>query len=408
MTTLGVFEGIASHLVLALMIYLLIRAPRNPALLAITVTIASFALTFAFRLALLDGAGFLGLEPIMSRLVQQFIMLLGGYGLVTFFLFSALDVREARRRAMWQAVPVVLAVLVMTHAIAAMPPHIRDSAALLTSRSGGPVGEPTIALMYLSVYVYQAYAYITALVLTRRYARGAEPRLRRGLALATAGLAAMVPAQMIFVGAAAGRWAAVTMPRTITFTGIFMMLGGIVVFLVGFAYPAVGMRLAALRVWWQHRRMYRRLGPLWTLLHREFPEDALCRVPTSPWRDAVSLRGVHRRYYRRVIECRDGLVRISPYLGPNGDRSLADRLREGVAAHASGASAPARAMPVAIPAGDGLDADVHELVALSDALRSGETGPRPDGGQKESGSVLDRPGGHREHGTAADYTHTDR
>ena len=34
------------------------------------------------------------------------------------------------------------------------------------------------------------------------------------------------------------------------------------------------------------------------------------------------------------------------------------------------------AMPVAIPQGDGLDADVHELVALARALR----GARRDGG----------------------------
>jgi hypothetical protein len=131
------------------------------------------------------------------------------------------------------------------------------------------------------------------------------------------------------------------------------------------------MRLTALRIWWQHRRTYHRLSPLWTVLHDEFPEDALHRVPSQhPLRDVLSLRGVHRRYYRRVIECRDGLVRISPYLGPD-DSSLAERVRTGLRAHASGSPAPARATPVAIPNSDGLDADVRELVALSEALRTG-------------------------------------
>ena len=131
-------------------------------------------------------------------------------------------------------------------------------------------------------------------------------------------------------------------------------------------------------MWWQHRRSYHQLAPLWTLLHQRFPEDAFGRLPSGRWRDAVSLRGVHRRYYRRVIECRDGLLRISPYLAPDGsDSSLADRVRDGLRAHDSGVPAPSRAVPVAIPATDGLDADVRELVALSKAL----AGRRPAAGE---------------------------
>jgi len=153
--------------------------------------------------------------------------------------------------------------------------------------------------------------------------------------------------------------------------GLFFVVPGSAVFMVGFAYPATTTRLAALRVWWQHRRIYRRLAPLWTLLHQHFPEDAFGRAPSGRWGDAFRLRGVHRRYYRRVIECRDGLLRVSPYLGSddNGDSSLAERLRAGLLACAAGVPAPGEAVPVAIPATDGLDADVRELITLSEALR---------------------------------------
>jgi hypothetical protein len=178
----------------------------------------------------------------------------------------------------------------------------------------------------------------------------------------------------VFVIANLVRWVGGTMPKPPLFAGIALILLGIMVFLVGVAYPAAVMRLAAVRIWWQHRTVYRRLAPLWTVLHQEFPEDALSRVPGGPWRDALSLRGVHRRYYRRVIECRDGLVRISPYLGSLGEQAeaaaLAERLREGLRAHASGAPVPSKPTPVAIPSGDGLDADVHELLALSSALQT--------------------------------------
>jgi hypothetical protein len=150
---------------------------------------------------------------------------------------------------------------------------------------------------------------------------------------------------------------------------MFFLLPGIVLCLIGISYPAAMIRLGALRVWWHHLRAHHRLAPLWTELNSHFPEDRLSRVPVSRWRDTVSLRGVHRRYYRRVIECRDGLVRISPYIGQQGD-DLAAKLREALRARASGQTATQDAVPLAVPERDGLDADVEQLVTLSYALRA--------------------------------------
>jgi hypothetical protein len=145
-------------------------------------------------------------------------------------------------------------------------------------------------------------------------------------------------------------------------------------FVIGVIYPTLSTRIAALGVWWQHRRVVRQLSPLWTMLHEAYPEDELSRVPSGRWRDLLRLRGVHRRYYRRVIECRDGLVRVSPYLASAGDLDkpvyLASALREALHARAAGAPVAGQAMPIAVPDGDGLDADVRQLVALSKALRA--------------------------------------
>lgn len=370
MTALQVIQGVVSYLVLALMLYLLVRAPRNVPLRVVTVMIACWGLAYAFGLAAGSGDPVLGLEPIMARLIQHLWLLMAAYSLLSFYLFSALELTMARRQAIWQAVPLVVAAVVMTVATAFIPADIRDAAAALPSGpTTGPVGVTSVALLYLMVNVYMFYAFATTLLWTRRYARGAEPRLRRGLAVASVGLTGIVLALAVFVTANIVRWAGGTMPHSLVMGGIVLILFGIPVFLAGVAYPAVVMRLAALRIWWQHRQVYRRLAPLWTVLHEEFPEDALGRVPTSPWRDAMSLRGVHRRYYRRVIECRDGLVRISPYLSDR-DGPLAEQLREGLRAHASGTPARSRATAVAIPTADGLDADVHELVALSQALEA--------------------------------------
>lgn len=70
-------------------------------------------------------------------------------------------------------------------------------------------------------------------------------------------------------------------------------------------------RLAAARTWSWRRQAYLRLGPLWRELHRTFPELALDPAPGA-WREHLALTGLHRRYYRRAVECRDGLLRLSP------------------------------------------------------------------------------------------------
>jgi hypothetical protein len=370
-TVLVTLQAIAVCVVLAVLLYLLVRAPRNVPLRAVTVTIASFSLTVVFGSAATNGVSFIGLEPILSRLIQHLGMLVGGYSLIAFYLFSALDRDQARRQAMRQAIPLATGAVILVAAIALMPADIRDAAATLAfaGPEAGPP-EPTVVVLYLTPNFYMGYAFASALLWTRRYAKGADPWLRRGLGLTSVGLAALTVGETVFVTATVAQWAGLAVPRSLYGIGLLAILPGSVVFMVGFAYPAARMRLAALRIWLQHRRTYYQLGPLWTLLHQQFPEDALNRVPAGWWRDAVRLHGVHRRYYRRVIECRDGLVRISPYLVTNGDgSSLADRLRDGLLAHASGVPAPGRAVPVAIPATDGLDADVRELVTLSEALR---------------------------------------
>jgi hypothetical protein len=372
-TVLLAIQAIATCLVLAVLSYLLVRAPSNVPLRAVTITIASFTLTVVFGTAATKGVTFLGLEPILSRLVQHLGMLVGGYSLIAFYLFSALDRDRARRQARLHAIPLVTAAVALIGATVLMPAAIHHAAATLAfAGPGAGAPEPTVAVLYLTPNLYMGYAFASALLWTRRYAKEAEPRLRHGLALASVGLAALAFGEAVFVTATTAQWVGLTVPRWLYRMGLLAILPGSVVFMIGFAYPAVRMRLAALRIWLQHRRAYYRLGPLWTLLHQQFPEDALGRVPSSRWRDAVSVRGVHRRYYRRVIECRDGLVRASPYLATNGnghDATLAERLRDGLRAHASGTSAPTRAVPVAIPATDGLDADVRELVTLSEALR---------------------------------------
>lgn len=130
-------------------------------------------------------------------------------------------------------------------------------------------------------------------------------------------------------------------------------------------------------MWLRRHRDHRRLTPLWELLIEVYPENHLRPASRAPW-DRWRARGVHRRYHRRIVECRDGLVHISPYLVGEEDEAdllhlepaqLARRLRHASAAIHQGAPAPARAVSLAVPQGDDGDSDVDQLIAVSEALR---------------------------------------
>ena len=95
-------------------------------------------------------------------------------------------------------------------------------------------------------------------------------------------------------------------------------------------------------------------------------------------RDRWRARKVHRRYHRRIVECRDGLVDISPYLADDevdgsalsrDPHELAARLRHAAEQLGEGTAAPRQAVPLAMALGDEREADVRQLIAVSDALR---------------------------------------
>ncbi|MTE21680.1 hypothetical protein F0L17_21715 [Streptomyces sp. TRM43335] len=387
MSLLLTLYGAGSLLVSAWMVHRLARAPRDVPLWSVTGLIVCWAAAYPFGLAADRDEVFLGLAPMTSRLVQHVLVLSAVNCMVYFYLFSTLEPDRARRRASWYGLALLAGVAALTAATAATPDGVRTRDHTVTS----------VAAFHVTADLYLAAGFALGWLWTRRYARVAEPRLARGLRITSFGMAAIVVADALFVPAVLLRWAggdrvdasldtAGAAETTLGWFGaVFFLLPGIVLILVGVTYPAAVMRLTALRVWWRHLRAYRLLAPLWTALHRNFPEDALHRVPARPWRDALRPRGVHRRYYRRVIECRDGLVRVSPYLaaldeegGGPADVSpgeLAPRLREALRAHAEGRPATGSAVPVVVPDEGDLDADVRQLVALSRALRSGSAAP---------------------------------
>ncbi len=371
MIALLVLTWVLLLLALVWKVYQLFRAPHDRPLRAVTFCIT--CATAFFSLGVPSAAR--GLDWLLGhgagKLAQNCLLLATVYWLLCFYVYSAAEPGQAARRVHREAVALAVAVTVLTAATLATPSAVRGR---VYGAADMRVGQ--VALFYVVVGLYLVYALSAALSWTWRYARISGRPLATGLWFAATALACMVVASAGRAVFDVVRWRGGTVPAALNQIVALLLALAIPLFVIGVSYPGVVMRLAAARIWWQHRQAYHRLRPLWTLLHEAYPQDALNRFPAGRWREALSVRGVHRRYYRRVIECRDGLVRISPYLVQQGvpDEAvpsvLAEQLRSALRTQAAGGTAGSRAVGLALPQEDGLDADVRQLVALSDALTS--------------------------------------
>jgi hypothetical protein len=361
----------AALLLLAVLwkVYQLFQAPQDRALRAVTACLLCTAGSFSTGLPAENKALNTLAGTGASSLASNVLLLGAVYGLLSFYLYSATGRRRASRRARLEALPLMMTLIVITLATISAPAGVR----------GRPYGTadlhtPQVAVFFVAAQLYLVYALTTAAWWTGRYARMSQKPVNIGLWLTASSLTGMAAANALRVAMDLIAWHGSAAPAVLNQGGALLFALAVPAFVVGLSYPGVMLRLAAFRIWRQHRRTYRCLRPLWQLLHEAFPEDSLHRQPTGAWREDLTIRGVHRRYYRRIIECRDGLVRVSPYLAHQDVRDgatsevLADHLRSALRSRAAGEHVPGHAVAVALPREDSLDADARQLVALSDAL----------------------------------------
>ncbi|QUQ65875.1 MAB_1171c family putative transporter [Kutzneria sp. CA-103260] len=340
----------------------LVRTPRR---ISLWFVVACF-LVSAVAFAVLPQAG-VGIEGGVSGAGPIWLMWLGNallltmlYSLICVFVFSAGQGRQAWRQAVREAVRLVLTLAVLGMLAATVPQSLAPDA----------YPRATLDAFRFVANAYTVYGVITCIVWMHRHTRITQRWLAWGLAVASAGLAVIGLGSALIAVSMVIRLAEPDTAVVLELPGVVVGVGNMVV-LAGFILPGARVRWVAAKVWWRHLRDYHQLRPLWTMLHAAFPEDALNRAPASAWRDMLSVRAVNRRFYRRVIECRDGLVRASGRLGadsPADPVALAAWLRGTLGDH-SGPHESAEARPLAVPADGGLESDVRELVALSRELR---------------------------------------
>nr|WP_244190587.1 MAB_1171c family putative transporter [Streptomyces caeruleatus] len=306
----------------------------------------------------------------IARLVQNLFLLLACYFLMCFYLYSA-DEPVARRRARVEGAVVALVSAVITVAALTVP-----LGALSGPSRTMDMTIPQVAVFYLCAGLYMTYAIGMAARWSTPYARKSGRPHATGLWITAVGLGGMSVACAVRAVFTVVRWSGGAVPHQLTISAAVLLTVSNLAFVAGVTYSALRARITATRLWLRRRRHHRQLTSLWELLIEVYPQNELKPASRTLW-DRWRARGVHRRYTRRIVECQDGLVRISPYLFHEGEEAdlrrleaaeLAIRLRRAYGAIKQGAPAPTTA-PQALKQANDQNADVDQLIAVSDALR---------------------------------------
>ncbi len=379
MITFYLVSGLIASAALAWMLTQVRRRPGDLRLHALTGLIVLWVVSAPFGVA---GNGQLqlgGLDRLDARLVEYLLRIAAAYCLVLFFLITVGTKPRRNRAVLLHAVPPIAVGAGMAVAASSVPAELRGATAALATASGtGPTGVAGAALFYLLGNLYFAFAFGVALVWVHRYRPAARGPLRRGLTITEVGLVFLVVSTGLFIVSNLVRWWGSVPPSLLGVVGVMLLLPGIAAFLVGVLVPGVLLRLSLFRVWREHRRVYHELRPLWQALHDVFPENSMASPSPGSLRDCLAIGFVHRRHYRRVVECRDGLVRLSPYLPADGlDEPTREHLRQALEAARRGEAPPSEAAVLARPAGERFVDDVDSLLRLSRRLQPRSGDPEP-------------------------------
>lgn len=379
------------------------RAPDDYPLRAVTACIACVAGMFTLALPPVSGL----LDRVAAGLHSLTINLgtmTAAYFLLVFFTYTMRG-RAARRRVRAEALLLLVAMAVVTTTWSTAPLAIQTSPA-----STAVADHPHATVFVLAVLGYMGYAHSQTLWWCAGFIRATrDARLRRGLVLICVALGTFLAAELTKSALAVAQLVDVLPPQAvhpINSTYVAMVGLGTLTFVVGVSYSAFTGMLAAAAVWRAHRRQYRELRPLWLALHEAFPDLALSRRGARPWYELFGLHGTHRRFYRRVIEIRDGLVRLAPYYDHATTADIEAELRRAgvpdtdiaditrmtlimAALRAKGTDMPMPAAePMGIDGGHDLDSDARSLVRIARQMSEHRSS---DGSTPDSRSISAAP-----------------
>jgi membrane-associated phospholipid phosphatase len=376
--------------------------PKSPMLRSFCAALASVAygLTFATPVVYVTFDRLVGV-PNLARLMMHVGIMSFSASVQRLLLHWAYPGDDARARAARRIWVYVAAVAALTTLFILAPVDV-DTVDFTTR-----YGDDRYIGWYMTVYIgYFGVALADIMRLCWRYAKAAgRPFLRVGLRCSAVGAgfgAAYTAEKAIFI---VGKQLGVSLISTSAQENLSPVLStsGATLVLFGLTLPAWGPSLASLAGWIRRYLAYQRLRPLWQTVYRATAEIALdepvdagvlagrllrpfVRDPLAVT-DLVGARDLDYRLVRRVVEIRDGLLALRPYLDGtvaaraelDGGRAglEADRLQaaieaaviaEAVVAKATD-RAPAEEYVLTVRGGENLTAETAWLVRVAGALR---------------------------------------
>ncbi|MER5396098.1 MAB_1171c family putative transporter [Streptomyces sp. NPDC002599] len=317
----------------------------------------------------------------VNVLVTCVVCMTAAFWLLRFFHLSAAGPEEDRSQ-MASVLCLLLFASAATAVWAASPGALRASPPEWLNRNDGSAAFVLVVSGYIGGVAAMAmrWSLVYSVVTSRR-------NLRMALRILSVALVAELCACIFKVLSLAAQFAFTVDSDVLNGIWYVTTLFGVWTLVAGVTHPVTVEVVGRIASMFARRAMFRELGPLWRALHDAFPELALPQVSEWWWtRGSYVWPWRARAYYRRVIEIRDGLVRLTPYCALGVERAaraageakgLAGRdldLHAGAAVVAAALARRARDAPVdercAVPDGGGhdLDSDARWLVGLSKAL----------------------------------------
>lgn len=371
MIAIGVVNAIAAVVFAAALCWRLEQIRRDGGgLQAVAMTVAIAALTLAFVVSghdvtdALDEVAFTG----AARVLFYALLAVGVAGLIVVFFFPGRSTSRERRAGI-EAVPLIVALIGLQVSMLVIPIDLRtENLSEWTARN------VAYAIFVLIASGYLTYGFVACVRSIRRFLAMADGYLRTSLGMLLGGLAFLALSSVLQILFVIGSAAEVISLPWLLGTARVCSIIGVVGFLLGISYPMLHARWHTITSGRRHRRDAEALVPLWALVTGAVPEVVLPlgqsttdEVPAGASRTSAPSLLLHRR----VVEIRDALTQLSPYLTEDfeivDDDARADMLWAAAEDHALAGQARGPVREV-LPGGRQLEEDAAPLLRLSAAV----------------------------------------
>lgn len=316
-SALFLFTGFVALLMVGYRALLRTRGRRKPSDVPLMVSGTALGLAFIFLAPVVQTVES-AITPSLGRLLSNVCTLVAAFGFLHLMLFVAYPAEQVSTKVWTRLIMLLISIGAMTVMFFVSNPPTGTGIFTGLYRT-----QPTLAAYTLIYSGYLGFALVDLGKLAVRSVRYTRTWLRAGMILIGIGCllgAAYLTHKVIgifheLVTHSASAEAFCLSPfATIDCTfSVGMPALATLAILLGVTLPTLGPRLERLTRAIAQQRAYRRLQPLWQVLHDTLPDLALA-APEFPADEAAP--HVSERLYRRVIAIRDGLLALQVYRDP--------------------------------------------------------------------------------------------